>query len=132
MKKILSIFLLSLFLVAFVSNYALSQEIDAEVTVNVEQLDFEARRYISTMEDDVERYLDNEQFYDDEWEGPPIPVSITIYLSGGYNNYYSARLLVISKRYLDGPDDVSGMTVVTKFFEQNWSFEYNRGASFFI
>lgn len=128
-----NIVLISCFTVLFFSLFtfqSFSQEIDAEVTVNVEQLDFEARSYVATMEDDVENYLDNERFTDYEWEGPAIPVSITIYLSGGYNNRYSARLLVISKRYLDGPSEVAGMTVVTKFFEQNWSFEYNRGASF--
>ncbi len=108
----------------------LSQVIDAEVTVNIEQLSFENRSYVSSMADDVERYLDNERFTDFDWQGDPIPVSMTIYLEGGYNNRYSARLLIISKRYLDGPDEVPGMTVVTKFFDQNWSFFYDRGASF--
>jgi len=107
-----------------------SQEIDAEVNVNLEQLPFESRTYVSSMADDVERYLDNEKFTDIEWSGDPIPVSITIYLEGGYNNRYTAKLLIMSKRYLDGPGDVAGMSVVTKFFDQNWSFYYDRGGSF--
>jgi len=114
----------------FITYNSKSQEIDAEVTVNIEQLPFESRTYVSSMADDVERYLDNERFTDLEWEGEPIPVGITIYLEGGYNNRYSAKMLIISKRYLDGPDEVPGMTIVTKFFDQNWSFYYDRGASF--
>jgi hypothetical protein len=113
-----------------ISGNSISQEIDAEVNVNLEQLPFEARTYVSSMADDVERYLDNEKFTDLEWSGDPIPVSITIYLEGGYNNRYSAKLLIMSKRYLDGPSEVAGMSVVTKFFDQNWSFYYDRGASF--
>jgi hypothetical protein len=118
------------FLTILISSNGISQEIDAEVNVNLEQLAFEARTYVSSMADDVERYLDNEKFTDMEWSGDPIPVSITIYLEGGYNNRYSAKLLIMSKRYLDGPSEVAGMSVVTKFFDQNWSFNYDRGASF--
>jgi hypothetical protein len=130
MNKLIQYLSLTIFALAFFASNCISQVIDAEVTVNMEQLPFESRTYVSSMADDVERYLDNERFTDFEWEGPPIPVSLTIYLEGGYNNRYSAKMFIISKRYLDGPDEVAGMSIVTKFFDQKWSFYYDRGASF--
>ena len=81
MKKCISILasLSFVFIISFsVSN---AQEINAEVVVNMEQLSFEARNYVSTMENDLERYLNNERFTDLQWEGEPIPVGITIYLA---------------------------------------------------
>lgn len=130
MKKCISLVVGLLFIFVISLSVSHAQEIDAEVIVNMEQLSFEARNYVSTMENDLERYLNNERFTDFQWEGEPIPVGITIYLTGGYDNRYSARLFIVSKRYLDGPDEVPGMSVVTKFYDKNWSFYFNQGASF--
>ncbi len=112
---------------ALVGMIAKSQEIEADVVVNVEQLQFEARTNVSTMERDIERYINNQEFTDLDWEGPKIPVNITIYLSGGSNNEYSAKMYLQSMRYLDGPEPVK--TVNVKFFDDKWSFEYARGAN---
>lgn len=106
-----------------------AQEIKANVTINVEQLDFESRNDVSTMKSDLESYINNQQFTNMDWEGDPIPVEMTIALSGGSNNRYSARMFIASRRILDGPEDPPGETTTIKFFEQKWSFEYARGAS---
>jgi hypothetical protein len=106
---------------------AQGQIIDATVHVDMERLTPEHRIDVSTMANDVEKYLNSQDFME-EWEGPPIPVDVQIYLSGGVNNMYSARLFVASKRYIDGTED--GMSVELKLIDNEWQFEYSRGAMF--
>lgn len=106
---------------------AKSQEIEATVTVNMEQLDPEKRVHVSTMERDVQNYLNSQQFVTNEWDGPKIPVDITIMLSGGNRNVYSARLLVVSRRHLLG--DEEGSSVALRLVDNKWAFPYSQGAN---
>ncbi len=106
---------------------AKSQELDVNVTVNMEQLTQDARINVSTMEQDVENYLNNQRFTGEEWEGPKIPVEVAIYLTGGSGSSYSGRLFFVSKRTLDGED--GGESVSLRMVDQEWSFEYARFAN---
>lgn len=106
-----------------------SQEIKANVTVNVDQLAFESRNYVASLERDLETYINNTVFYSSEWEGDPIPVEIQIALSGGTNQRYSAQLFIISRRYLDGTSEQPGESVAAKYYDNKWNFEYGMGAS---
>ncbi len=122
--KILIAFLLFLF--SLIQDL-IGQEIDCNVTVNMDQLDFESRRFVSTLERDFEDYINNRRWLESGWEGPKIPVEMSIVLSGGANQIYGVRMLVISKRYIDGPDQ--GSSVNLKLYEDQWSFEYMQNAS---
>lgn len=122
-----NLFLLTLTFIAL-STIAYSQEIQATVTVNVEQLDQDKRINVSTMKSDLERYINTTQYTDQEWEGSRIPVDISIVLSGGYNNKYDAKIFIVSKRYIRGQED--GTSVVMKVADDKWSFEYAQGAFF--
>ncbi len=126
-KYVFALILLAAFLAG--GKYTAAQEIHATVTINMEQLDFEARNNVATMKRDLEDYINNQKFLDMEWEGDPIPVDIQIALSGGANNKYSAKLFIIARRYLDGVSDPPGQTVETKFYDSKWSFEYGLGAT---
>lgn len=111
-----------------ISIFALeAAEIDVHVSVNTEQLTQEAQIDVSTMATDLERYINNESFTKNDWEGPKIPVELSIFLSGGSNYRYNARMVVISKRTLDGPDAGSSIALILP--ENEWSFEYQRGAN---
>ncbi len=125
MKHVLSVMVLVLMTAAC----AFSQEIKANVTVNVDQLDFEARSYVATLETDLEAYINNTAFFSNEWEGDPIPVEIQIALSGGSNQNYSAHLLVVSRRILDGTSEQPGESIAAKYYDTKWSFHYGLGAS---
>ena len=105
-----------------------SQEIEANVIVNMEMLDMEARVHVGNMEDDVRTYLNNQKFSDKDWEGPPIPVDVNIILSSGGGTRYDAKLFIIAKRYIYGQD--GGTSINIKFADDQWSFEYQRGAFF--
>lgn len=117
-------------LIIFCSTFVItkSQEIEANVTVNMEQLTQENRINVSSMESDLERYINNQRFTEIDWEGPKIPVEINIVLSGGNQNVYSARMFIASKRYIYGQE--GGTSVVLKMVENKWAFEYQRGAMF--
>ncbi|MCX7735197.1 MAG: DUF4835 family protein [Candidatus Kapabacteria bacterium] len=105
-----------------------SQEIEANVIVNMEQLEFEARNNVANFDKDIMNYINNQSFTGEKWEGPKIPVEINIYLSGGRNGKYSARMFIVSKRTLDGPDENTGQSVALRMIEDNWAFEYGLGA----
>lgn len=109
-------------------NYSLAQEIKANVIVNMDQLNQEYRFDVSALENDVENYINTQKFTDVEWEGDPIPIDVTIYLSGGYQKKYSAQMIIAAKRYIYGTD--KGQTVTLLLKEDNWTFEYSRGAMY--
>ncbi|MFN3782109.1 MAG: DUF4835 family protein, partial [Candidatus Kapaibacteriota bacterium] len=107
-----------------------AQEIKANITVNTELLTFETKQYLTTLKNDLENYINNQKFTSEEWEGEPIPVDINIYFLSGGNNRYSAKMVIVSRRYVDNPDNQLQATVPTLMItETNWKFEYSFGAN---
>lgn len=104
-----------------------AQEIRANVSVNMDQIQFDSRQYVTSLKYDLENYINNQKFTDIEWEGPRIPVEISIYLTGSNRTYFSAQLIVISKRTIRGTNE-EGQSIAMKFLDKNWSFEYQSGA----
>ena len=104
-----------------------SQELKANVSVNMDQIQFDSRQYVTSLKYDLENYINHQKFTDIEWEGPRIPVEISIYLTGSNRTYFSAQLIIISKRTIRGTDD-EGQSIAMKFLDKNWSFEYQSGA----
>jgi hypothetical protein len=121
--------IVSVLLIVFGISYSVvqAQEIKANVIVNHERLEFESRTDISTIKDDLERYINNQRFTDIAWEGDPIDVDILIYFISGGNGNYSARIALSSKRMLDTE---GGSSVNARFLENSVSFKYARGGSF--
>lgn len=98
------------------------QEFEPRVVVDVSLLAPELRQDVSTMQSDVLTYLRQQSFTGKEWQGPKIPIELTIYLTGGNlaNRRYSARLLYSSRINLD-----SGRTSpILKVLDQQWMFPY--------
>jgi Domain of unknown function (DUF4835) len=123
--KIFKIIIL-LFVAALAINGTQAQEIKPNVIVNFERLEFEARTDVSTLKDDLERYIRSQRFTDIDWEGDPIDVDILIHFISGSKNNYSARIAISSKRMLDG----DGTSINARFMENTLFFEYARGGSF--
>jgi len=124
MKKI---FLIIIFLSIFFSSNLFSQELKATVSVNMEQVDPDRRMYVASLENDLQNYINSQQFVNIEWEGERIPVDITIVLSGGNRNFYSGRLFIASKRQL--LDDPEAAVTTIRFAENKWIFPYSQGAN---
>lgn len=123
MKK--QIFLILALILVTVNAY--SQEIKANVTVNMEQIDFESRMFITSLEYDLENYINNQSFSGIEWEGPRIPVEISIFFTGANRTMFSAQMVIISKRTIRGTDD-EGQSIAMRFLDKEWAFEYQSGA----
>jgi hypothetical protein len=126
LKKIIILF--AIFFSILISE-AESQEIEANVIVNMEQLTFEARSYVNSMEFDLENYINNQKFTDLNWDGPKIPVDINIFLSGGYNKQFSAQVVFVSRRVIRGTEE-QGQSVELKLLDKLWSFQYQSGGMF--
>jgi hypothetical protein len=124
----LSIFIFSvIFIMSFSLQETSAQEIQADITVHSDRLDFQYRTNVSSMQRDLENYINNQRFTDIDWEGDKIPVDIQIYLTGGANNRYTAKLVIMSARFLDGPGD--GQSPSMKIYDDKWAFEYGLGAN---
>lgn len=124
MKKIFFLIIISYI---FTENGLYSQELKANVTVNMDQIQFDSRQYVTSLKYDLENYINNQKFTDIEWEGPKIPVEISIYLTGSNRTFFSAQLIIISKRTIRDTDD-EGHSIALKLLDKNWSFEYQTGA----
>lgn len=120
---------LVLFIIIFFNSLYLSlaQEIIANVTVNMDRVEMDNRHNVQTLKNDLENYINNNRFTNIEWEGPKIPVEISIVLSGGFGGKYNARLLVVSKRTIDGPEGAA--SVAFRMIDDKWYFEYAPFAS---
>lgn len=105
-----------------------AQEIQATVTVNYDQLPIDKRDEITSMKNDLESYLNNTAFTPIEWEGERIPVDVTIYITGKSGDMYQARLFVVSKRVLDGPQ--AAQSITWRLYDDKWQFPYARNAVF--
>ncbi|MCS6999767.1 MAG: DUF4835 family protein [Bacteroidota bacterium] len=109
-------------LVIAVARVCLAQEFQPRVVVDVSMLSPELRQDVSTMQSDVLAYLQQQSFTGKEWQGPKIPIDVTIYLTGGNlaTRRYTARLLYTSSINLD-----SGRTSpILRVLDQQWSFPY--------
>lgn len=100
-----------------------SQELDARVTVNMEPIQMDQRMEARTMAADVERYLNNQRYTGQDWEGERIPVDVTIYLMSRSGNRYVGRLGVVSRRLANGEPGTGGPLL--RIFDQEWTFEWS-------
>lgn len=128
MAKLGSFFILATLFLLGSATALFAQELQVTVTVNYDQLPIDKRDDIATMKEDVESYLNNTQYTGKEWEGGRIPVDVTIYILGKTGNVYQARLFVIAKRVLDGPD--APQSVTWRLYDDKWQFSYARNSVF--
>lgn len=117
-----------LLLIFVINSNIKAQEIEASVSVDLQQINQELRINVQTMANDLQDYINNTKFTQLQWEGPKIPVDISIILSGGQGDRYSGRLILTSQTRLNGDDNIR--TTVLKLMDAQWSFEYQRGAFF--
>jgi hypothetical protein len=97
-----------------------AQELNATVIVNMDALQIDQRQDVQTMASDVRTYLNNQRFTGTDWEGPQIPIDVTIYLNGRNGNTYSGRLAIVSRRPKNG--DTLNTSPLLRVFDQEWNF----------
>lgn len=116
----------TLFLLLALFSRSIAQELQADVTVNVEKLSSSVRDYLAGFEADVERYLNNTRFTDEDLSGERIQCSFNIFfetVSG--DNRYTARVFVGSLRpiYI-GNERSTRSTPILRIMDERWEFTY--------
>ena len=121
MKKLTSFLMIAVtVMVCGVTLHA--QELEATVTVNMEMLEMDDRVDVRMMQSDVRQYLNNQRYTGYEWDGPRIPIDVTIYLTGRSGNQYTARLAVVSRRLANNEPNTGAPLL--RMFDQNWIFTF--------
>lgn len=123
MKKIL-LFILLAPMVLF------SQELDATVTINYEQLPAEYKDKLDNFQSQIQDYLNNNKFSLGNWEGDKIQCSFSVFFTAAANEtQYTAQLVVVSQRPIEGSQYNS---LMLNIFDNFWTFNYERGQSMYF
>lgn len=124
MKNLTLVLVLSL-IVGMASSFvtATAQELDPTVRVDMQPLTLDQRQDVMLMAETVKNYLQSNRYTGEDWEGPRIPVDITIYLNGRNGNRYSARLSIVSMRLVNNTPGKGGGLL--RIFDQDWTFEWS-------
>lgn len=122
MKKIIA-----LLLIASTLNYA--QELNANVTVNYDQLKTSSKEKLETFGQDVQDYLNNNKFAGDEWEGEPIECNFSIFFTSGGELTYSAQVVITSTRPVYNSPNNSLMLLIQ---DPSWTFNYEQNQPFYF
>ncbi len=117
-----------LFILMFILTVPLfSQELDCKVTINsIESIQSPQRDYLRNFSSDVERYLNNTRFTNEDLNGEKIVCNIEItFKSGSSNNRYQAQAFIASQRPVYIVNDVSDRTTpILRIMDNNWEFTY--------
>lgn len=125
MKKVLVLISL-IFLPTLIS----AQELDATVSVNVEQLEVAARDRLDRFQNQIQDYLNNTKFTKLAWEGEKIKCSFNIFfISAGDEVTYSTQLVVTSQRPVG---DTQLNSLMMKVLDNSWSFKYEKNQSMYF
>lgn len=126
MKKIILISVLAL--IGLKNIY--SQELDATVVVNYENLPVAAKDRLINFGQQIKDYLNNNKFTKQNWEGDKIKCNFNIFFTGGSDDLiYSAQLVVSSQRPIEGTPRSSLMLSI---MDNSWQFRYERNQAMYF
>lgn len=114
--------------IVMMTGVGLAQELNCDVTINVENIPSAQRDLLVRFEQDVERYLNNTRWSDEDLGGEKIDCSMTIFfLSAPAENRYTAQVAIVSQRpvYNSTTNEKTGRnTQVLRLFDDRWDFIY--------
>jgi hypothetical protein len=114
------------FTLVVVAPLAVSQELNCTVTVNMEAIQSAQRGYLRTFAQDIERYMNNIRFSNEDLDGEKIQCSMDIsFTSATSDNFYQVQVVVLSQRpiYI-GNEKSDRTTLVMRIMDNNWNFLY--------
>jgi hypothetical protein len=114
-----------LFIIAWIVNAA-AQELNCVVTVSTENVPSGQRDYLRDFKADVEKYLNNNKWTDEDLGGEKIDCSMSIFfLAAVGENRYTAQVVVGSQRPVYVGNDKSGKnSQVLRIADDKWEFGY--------
>jgi hypothetical protein len=103
-----------------------SQELNCTVTINTESIQSSQRDYLRNFSSDVERYMNNTRFTDEDLDGEKIQCNLDIVVMTATNdNRLSAQVVIASQRPIYNGDEKSDRTTpVVRILDNSWQFTY--------
>lgn len=124
MKKVI---ITLLFLVPLVSVH--SQELNATVITNTEQLPLEYQDRLINFRQQIEDYLNNTQFTGGEWEWQEVKCNFNIFFTSATNETaYEAQVVITSQRPIEGQEK---STLMLSIMDNSWSFNYQQNQAMY-
>ena len=104
----------------------LSQELNCDVTINIETVPSASRDYLRNFETDIEQYLNNYRWTTEDLGGEKIQCSMNIFfLFSAGDNRYTAQVFIGSRRPVyKGVDKTNKETLIIRILDEKWEFEY--------
>ena len=104
-----------------------AQELNATVSVNVEQLPSKYKDKLNDFGQTVQDYLNNNKYADQNWQGDKIDCTFNIFfLSGSGEVNYTAQAVITSTRPILNARKSS---LMLNIMDNKWSFSYESGQS---
>jgi|YelNatPaOPRAMG01_1025707.scaffolds.fasta_scaffold26710_1 hypothetical protein len=110
------------FLFLFIEN-SIAQEIDCTVTLNYDALSGSARDNVLKLANSIQDYINGYRWTGQDFKGPKIKVTMSIYLTSASENLYSAQAFIGSQRPVYKSNDVSPMV---RILDNQWQFSYTK------
>ena len=108
---------------------ALAQEIEFDVTIDVQQLPAANKEYLSNFAEDIKKYLNNFRWTSEDYLGEKIRCTMMVYfLSGSPDNRYSARVFIGSQRPVYRSNKGS---LTLRVIDDKWDFSFIPGQAFY-
>jgi len=118
---------LALILFSFSTIY--SQELEATVQINSEQLSSVYKENLAVFQIQIQDYLNNTKFTGENWEWPKIKCSFNIFFTAGVDEIkYTAQVVVNSTRSVEGTENRS---LMLNIMDNKWSFSYEKNQSIY-
>jgi hypothetical protein len=118
--------ILIVLLAVVIPHVLLAQELNCDVTVNIEQVPSASRDYLKNFEADIEQYLNNFRWTTEDLGGEKIHCSMNIFfLPGAGENRYTAQVFIGSRRPVyKGVQKTDKETIILRVLDEKWEFEY--------
>ncbi len=120
------LFFHSFYLVIVAAVPAIAQELNFDVTINVERISSSQRENLRNFEADVERYFNANRWTTEEFGDEKITCTINIFFESGTDEgRYSARAFIASQRIVYVGNDPSDKTSpILRILDEKWDFSY--------
>ncbi len=122
MKLVVAVFVL----VWAATSLLISQELACSVTIHTESIQSNQIGYLRSFSQDIERYMNNTRFTNEDLDGEKIQCSLDIsFISASNDNRYQAQVVVLSQRpiYI-GNDKSDRSSLVLRIKDNSWNFTY--------
>ena len=105
---------------------SMGQELNCEVTVNAESIPSSQRDYVRNFKADLERYLNNNRYTGEDYEGEKIQCSMNIIFKAvvGDNQYQAQAFIGSVRPVYYGNDPTTKISPILRIFDDKWTFVY--------